>query len=79
MSADEPMACNQSEATSTSRLMSSDVNPEALTASLPGLAELAARVTACNKRRLTASDCQEGNRRDCNMSGNQTSSKEGGV
>ena len=28
---------------------------------------------------LTASDCQEGNRRDCNMSGNQTSSKEGGV
>ena len=33
----------------------------------------------CNKRRLTASDCQEGNRRDCNMSGNQTSGKEGGV
>ena len=33
----------------------------------------------CNKRRLTASDCQEGNRRDCSMSGNQTSGKEGGV
>ena len=33
----------------------------------------------CNKRRLTASDCQEGNRRDCIMSGNQTSGKEGGV
>ena len=31
------------------------------------------------KRRLTASDCQEGNRRDCSMSGNQTSGKEGGV
>ena len=31
------------------------------------------------KRRLTASDCPEGNRRDCNMSGNQTSGKEGGV
>ena len=49
MSADEPMACNQSEATSTSRLMSSDTNPEALTAGLPGLAELAARVTALEK------------------------------
>ena len=35
--------------------------------------------TRCNKRRLTASDCQEGNRRDCSMSGNQTSGKEGGV
>ena len=34
---------------------------------------------ACNKRRLTASDYPEGNRRDCNMSGNQTSGKEGGV
>ena len=33
----------------------------------------------CNKRRLRASDCQEGNRRDCSMSGNQTSGKEGGV
>ena len=33
----------------------------------------------CNKRRLTASDCQEGNRRDYSMSGNQTSGKEGGV
>ena len=33
----------------------------------------------CNKRRLTASDCQEGNRRDCSMSGNQTSGKEGEV
>ena len=33
----------------------------------------------CNKRRLTASDCPEGNRRDCNISGNQTSGKEGGV
>ena len=31
------------------------------------------------KRRLTASDCLEGNRRDYNMSGNQTSGKEGGV
>ena len=30
-------------------------------------------------RRLTASDGQEGNRRDCSMSGNQTSGKEGGV
>ena len=30
-------------------------------------------------RRLTASDCPEGNRRDCNMSGNQTSGKKGGV
>ena len=30
-------------------------------------------------RRLTASDCPEGNRRDCNISGNQTSGKEGGV
>ena len=28
-------------------------------------------------RRLTASDCPEGNRRDCSMSGNQTSGKEG--
>ena len=36
-------------------------------------------VNVCNKRRLTASDCQEGNRRDCSMSGNQASSKEGGV
>ena len=33
----------------------------------------------CNKRRLTVSNCQEGNRRDCSMSGNQTSGKEGGV
>ena len=33
----------------------------------------------CNKRRLTASDCPEGNRRDYNMSGNQTSGKEGGA
>ena len=33
-------------------------------------------VPDCNKRRLTASDCQEGNRRDCSMSGNQTSGKE---
>ena len=33
----------------------------------------------CNKGRLTASDCQEGNRRDCSMSGNQTSGNEGGV
>ena len=49
MSADKPMARSQSEATSTSRLMSSDVNPEALTAGLPGLAELAARVTALEK------------------------------
>ena len=32
-----------------------------------------------NKRRLAASDCQEGNRRDCSISGNQTSGKEGGV
>ena len=36
-------------------------------------------VAICNKRRLTASDCQEGNRRDCSMSGNQTSGTEGGV
>ena len=43
------MACSQSEATSTSRLMSSDANPEALTASLPGLAELATRVIALEK------------------------------
>ena len=34
---------------------------------------------SCNKRQLTASDYQEGNRRDCSMSGNQTSSKEGEV
>ena len=34
---------------------------------------------SCNKGRLTASDCREGNRRDCSMSGNQTSGKEGGV
>ena len=33
----------------------------------------------CNKRRLTAGDYQEGNRRDCSMTGNQTSGKEGGV
>ena len=33
----------------------------------------------CNKRRLTASDYQEGNRRDYSISGNQTSSKEGGA
>ena len=33
----------------------------------------------CNKRRLTASDCREGNRRGCSMSGNQTQGKEGGV
>ena len=49
MSADEPMARSQSEATSTSRLMSSDTNPEALTAGLPGLAELTTRVTALEK------------------------------
>ena len=49
MSADEPIACSQSEATSTSRLMSSDANLEALTAGLPGLVELAARVTALKK------------------------------
>ena len=49
MSADEPMARSQSEATSTSRLMSSDTNPEALTAGLPGLVELTARVTALEK------------------------------
>ena len=30
-------------------------------------------------RRLTASDCPEGNRRDYSMSGNQTSNEEGGV
>ena len=49
MSADEPIARSQSEATSTSRLMSSDTNPEALTAGLPGLVELATRVTALEK------------------------------
>ena len=48
MSADEPMACSQSEA-STSRITSSDANPETLTAGLPGLAELTARVTALEK------------------------------
>ena len=42
------MARSQSEA-STSRITSSDANPEALTAGLPGLAELAARVTALEK------------------------------
>ena len=49
MSADEPMARSQSEATSTSRLMSSDANPEALTAGLPGLTDLTTRVTALEK------------------------------
>ena len=49
ISADKPIACSQSEATSTSRLMSSDVNPEALTAGLPGLIELATKVTALEK------------------------------
>ena len=34
---------------------------------------------SCNKRRLAASDCQEGNRRDYNMSGNQTLGEKGGV
>ena len=43
------MAYSQSEATSTSRLMSSDVNLEALTAGLPGLIELTTRVTALEK------------------------------
>ena len=33
----------------------------------------------CNKRRLAASDCQEGNRREYSMSDKQTSGKEGGV
>ena len=33
----------------------------------------------CNKRRLTASDCQKGNRRDYSILGNQTSGEEGGV
>ena len=42
------MARSQSEA-STSRITSSDTNPEALTAGLPGLAELTARVTALEK------------------------------
>ena len=48
MSADEPVARSQSEA-SASRITSSDANPEALTAGPPGLAELAARVTALEK------------------------------
>ena len=48
MSADKPMARSQSEA-STSRITSSDTNPQALTAGLPGLAELTARVTALEK------------------------------
>ena len=48
MSADEPMARSQSEA-STSRITSSDINPEALTAGLIGLAELTTRVTALKK------------------------------
>ena len=43
------MARSQSEATSTSRLMSLDTNPEALTAGLLGLVELTARVTALKK------------------------------
>ena len=43
------MACSQSEATFTSRLMSSDINPEALIAGLPGLVELTTRVTALEK------------------------------
>ena len=49
MSADEPIARSQSEATSTSRIMSSDAHPETLTAGLLGLVELAARVTALEK------------------------------
>ena len=40
--------------------------------------QLLKRVTI-TKRRPTASDCPEGNRRDCNILGNQTSGKEGGV
>ena len=48
MSAEDPVACSQSEA-STSRITSSDTYPEALTAGLPGLAELTARVTALEK------------------------------
>ena len=37
-------------------------------------------VVSVINRRLIASDSSiEGNRRDCNMSGNQTSGKEGGV
>ena len=40
---------------------------------------LVTALTICNKRRLTASDCPEGNRRDYSMSGNQTSGKGGGV
>ena len=42
------MARSQSEA-STSRITSSDTNLEALTAGLPGLVELTARVTALKK------------------------------
>ena len=49
MSADEPMARSQSEATSTSRLISSDVNPEALTAGLLGLVELTTKVITLKK------------------------------
>ena len=57
MSADEPMARSQSEA-STSRITSSDANPEALTAGLPGLAELAARVTALrSEERRVGKEC----------------------
>ena len=43
------------------------------------LDEIASNSPSVIKRRLTASDCPEGNRRDCNMSGNQTSGEEGGV
>jgi hypothetical protein len=49
MSADEPIARSQSEATFILRLMSSNANPEALTAGLPGIVKLTARVTALEK------------------------------
>ena len=48
MSAEDPVARSQSEA-STSRITSSDTHPEPFTAGLPGLAELTARVTALEK------------------------------
>ena len=36
-------------------------------------------MVSVTNRRLAASDCLEGNRGDCSISGNQTSNEEGGV
>ena len=47
---------------------------------LDGLRPVLRATGGVTNRRLIASDLSiEGNRRDCNMSGNQTSGKEGGV